>query len=156
MWLLFFFLLILKRMSKIHKQILNTQKDIQYAVAPKFVKISTETDNLVDLAIDLWRMEQRTNKILPNLPKNEQESINKAIQKMKRFLDKNDIEIVDHTNQKFNEGQNLDILNMEIDPNIKESRIKETIEPTILFKGQVIRKGKIIVLAKSNNEIQGA
>ncbi len=61
--------------------------------------------------------------------------------------EKYDIEIRDYTNQKFNEGLNLDILSVEKDPAIAEPMVKETVEPTILCKGQVVKKAKIILLS---------
>ena len=55
-------------------------------------------------------------------------------------------ELLDYTNQKFNDGLNLDILSVEKDPSLPAPIVKETIEPTILVKGQVVRKAKIILL----------
>ena len=71
-----------------------------------------------------------------------------SIQKLKRYLEKYDVEILDYKNQKFNEGLNLDVLSVEKDSSIQEPQIKETIEPTIMLKGQVIRKAKVILLTK--------
>jgi molecular chaperone GrpE (heat shock protein) len=65
-------------------------------------------------------------------------------------LEKYDIEIVDYTNQKFNDGLNLDVLSVEKEPTISESIVKETVEPTVMYRGQVIKKAKIIVLSKLN------
>ena len=79
-----------------------------------------------------------------------QNLLKNSVQKIKRYLDKNDIEIVDYTNQKFNEGRNLDILAVEKSSNILESIIKETKEPTILYKNQVVNKGKVIILEKNS------
>ena len=40
---------------------------------------------------------------------------------------------------------------LEEDEKISEPIIKETKEPTILFKGKVIRKGKVIISVKDRN-----
>ena len=56
-------------------------------------------------------------------------------------------EIVDYKNQKYNDGLNLDIVGVEKDPSITESIIKEIKEPTIMLKGQVVHKAKIILLS---------
>jgi hypothetical protein len=132
------------------REMSNIRKDIQSIVAPKFLDISVQLKDLIELAVEIWRLENRTNKILLTLPENQKEAFSNSIQKLKRYLDKNDIEVIDHTNQKFNEGRNLDILAVEKDPNATESLIKETKEPTVMFKGQVVRKGKVIILAKEN------
>ena len=98
-------------------------------------------------------MEQRLNKIMQTIPETSQNLLKNSVQKIKRYLDKNDIEIVDYTNQKFNEGRNLDILAVEKSSNILESIIKETKEPTILYKNQVVNKGKVIILEKNTEDL---
>lgn len=139
-------------MSEIRLQILETRKDIESVIAPKFLDVSIQTKDLVEHAVEIWRIEQRINKVIPTLPENQQDLFSNSIQKLKRYLDKNDVTIVDHTNQKFNEGRNLDVLSVEKSSEILDSVIKETKEPTILYKGQVIHKGKVIVLEKDNGE----
>ena len=66
--------------------------------------------------------------------------------KLKRYIANYDVEIVDYTNQKFNDGLNLDVLSVEKDPSITVPTVKETVEPTILVKGQVVKKAKIILI----------
>ncbi len=144
-----------KSLSEIHSQISEVRKDIQSAVVPKFLNVSIQVNDLVEHAIELWRLQNRINKMLENIPENQREIISNSLKKLMRYLEKNDIEIVDYTNQKFNEGRNLDILAVEKDENASEPVIKETKEPTILFKGQVIRKGKVIVLEKEKKNIEG-
>lgn len=142
----------IENMPKIHLLIPENQKDDKSDVAVKFLNVSIATKDLIELGIDIWRMEQRLNKALNSLPENSQELLKNSIQKIKRYLDKNDIEIIDHTNQKFNEGRNLDVLAAEQSSDISESIIKETKEPTILHKNQVVHKGKVIILEK-NSEV---
>jgi len=140
-------------LSKIRSEILEVRKDIQYSVTPRFLEISIETNDLVELAIEFWRMEHKISRILPTLPEDQRESLNNSMNKLKRYLDKNDIEIVDHTNQKYNEGENLEILAVEKDPNVSDTIIKETKEPTILHKGEVIHIGKVIVSSKEDTSV---
>ena len=123
------------------------KEDIKFAVTPKFMELSLGVNELVDLAVEVWRMEQRITKSASGLPENQLKGLENSIQKLKRYLEKYDIEIVDYKNQKYNEGLNLDILSVEKDPTLPESMIKETIEPTVMLKGQVVRKAKIILLS---------
>jgi hypothetical protein len=139
---------IMKRISDIQLQIQGIHKEIQFSIAPKFLEISAQTDDLVELAIELWRMERRINKILPLVPEDQRDILTNSMQKLKRYLDKNDIEILDHTNQKYDDGLNLEILAVEHDPNISEPTIKETKEPSVLHKGQVVHLGKVIIVNK--------
>lgn len=145
-----------EELSKIKSEILEVRKDIQYSVAPRFLEISIQTNDLVELSIDFWRMEQRINRIAKTLPNNQKEILENSLQKIKRYLDKNDIEIVDHTGQKYSEGLNLEILAVEKDESVKVTVIKETKEPTILHKGQVVHMGKVIVVSKEDLEIVSA
>ena len=139
-----------KQVANVNKQVLELRKDIHLVMASKFPNVSMQTNDLIELAIDIWRVEQKINQFSLSLPENQGELFRKSFQKLKRYLDKNDIEIVDYKGQKFNDGLNVDILAVEKDPTIAESIVKETKEPTILLKGQVVRRAKVIVLEKDN------
>lgn len=139
---------IIKEMSEIRLQISETRKDIQSVIEPKFLNISIHTKDLIEHAIEIWRIQQRLVKIILLLPETQQELINNSIEKLVRYLSKNDIEIVDYTNQKFNDGRNLDVLAVEKRSDISESIIKETKEPTIIYKNQVVHKSKVIIFEK--------
>ena len=141
---------ITENIPKMHLLIPDNKKSVKSDTSIKFVNVSIETKDLINLGIDVWRMEQRLNKIMQTIPETSQNLLKNSVQKIKRYLDKNDIEIVDYTNQKFNEGRNLDILAVEKSSNILESIIKETKEPTILYKNQVVNKGKVIILEKNS------
>lgn len=147
---------IMKEIADIKLQILEIRKDIKYSVTPKFLDISTQTNDLIELAIELWRLEHKINRILPSLPKDQQEGLSNSLGKLTRYLGKNDIEVLDHTNQKYDDGLNLEILAVEKDSNLSEASIKETKEPTILYKGQVIHIGKVIVASKEDIASTGA
>ena len=141
----------LKKLVNQHQ--VEIQKVIESEKIKKTSKCSITTKDLMNLGIDVWRMEQRLTKIMQTIPEKSQDLLKNSIQKIKRYLDKNNIEIVDYTNQKFNEGRNLDILAVEKSSNILESIIKETKEPTILHKNQVVNKGKVIILEKISENV---
>lgn len=145
-------LLLLKEMSNINAQISEIRKDIQTAVTPKFLDLSLKLKDIIELSVDVWRMENRLDKVLSNLPENQKENLENSIQKIKRYLEKNDIETIDYTNKKFNDGLTIDILAVEKDSTIPESIVKETKEPTVMYKGQVVKRGKVVVLEKSSND----
>lgn len=50
-------------LASIKAGIQEVRKDIQFAVAPKFLEVSIQTKDLVELAIDYWRLERRMEKI---------------------------------------------------------------------------------------------
>ncbi len=131
------------KFEELYKKI---SEDIKSSVTPQFVKLSLEVNDLVDLAVEVWRIEQRLAKSASNLPENQLQGLGNSIQKLKRYLEKYDVQIVDYRDTKYNKGLNLDILSVEKDPTLLEPRVKETVEPTIMCKGQVVRKAKIILL----------
>ena len=131
------------KFEELYKKI---SEDIKYAVSPKFVELSLGVNDLVDLAVEVWRMEQRIAKSASGLPENQLKGLENSVQKLRRYLEKYDIEIVDYKNTKYNDGLNLDILSVEKDPSLLEPKVKEIVEPTIMCKGQVVRKAKIILL----------
>lgn len=136
-----------EELAGLKNSIEDIRKEIIWAVSPKFLELSAAASDLVELAIDYWRMENKINKIVEQLNKEQREGVANSIHRIKRYLDKNDIEIIDHTNQKYDENENLEILTVEKNPKIKEPKIIETKEPTILYKGHVIHIGKVIVEA---------
>ena len=108
--------------------------------------IPIQTRDLIEHAIELWRMEQRLNRIAASLNESQRSLVTSSIQRLKRYLEKNEIEIVDHTNQKFNHGRNLDVLLVEKSPDVTEPIVRDTKEPTILCKNHIVHRGKVIVL----------
>ena len=122
-------------------------QEIKFAVAPKSLQLSVSANELVELAMEIWRMEQRLTKVADTLPENHRKGLENSMLKLKKYISNYDIEIVDYTNQKFNDGLNLDVLSVEKDPTVATPTVKETVEPTILVKGQVVKKAKIILLS---------
>lgn len=135
----------MKLSSKHFKLLNNTIRD---SVQSKFIDLSPSSASLIELAVEVWRLEKRLAKAAERLTDDQNKAFENSIAKLRRFLDKNDITFTDYTDQKYNEGLNLDILSIEKDPSISESVIKETHEPAVLHKGQVLKKAKVVVLEK--------
>ena len=134
-------------LEAIKEEIAELRQEIMYAVAPKFLEISVEVNDLAELAIDYWRLENKINKVLNTIKGTNKEGLENSLGRIKRYLEKNDIEIVDHTNQKYDEGLNLEILTVEEDPKVTGPIVKETKEPTILHKGQIVHIGKVVLIS---------
>lgn len=125
---------------------LRIHEDIKYAVAPKSIQVGVAGAELIELATEIWRMEQRLAKVADTLPENHKKGLENSVNKLKRYISNYDVEVIDYTNQKFNDGLNLDVLSVEKDPSVLVPTVKETVEPTILMKGQVVKKAKIILI----------
>jgi len=111
-----------------------------------FVDLSPKSAAVVELAVEIWRIKSRINKVSIDLSEIQKRGLESSIQKLLKYLDRFDMKIIDHTDEKYNEGMNVDVISFEKDPKIRFPTIKETIEPTIICKGHVIKKGKIIVI----------
>lgn len=120
------------------------QEEVRLSVAPNFINLSPSTDDFVNFAIEAWRLKQKLSR-LENLSESQRKGVDSSIDKILRYFDRYDVEVVDYTGKKFNDGLNLDVLSKEKDLTIDVPKVKETVEPTVLYRGQVVRKGKIIV-----------
>lgn len=149
------FLLILRRSQnqsgdrsdRFDELYMKLSQEIKFAVAPKSLQLSVSANELVELAVDIWRMEQRLAKVSELLPENHKKGLENSMHKLRKYISNYDVEIIDYTNQKFNDGLNLDVLSVEKDPTVTTPTVKETVEPTIVVKGQVVKKAKIILLS---------
>lgn len=135
--------------QKVDRLSKSIKEEIKFAIQPKFIDVSPEMSDLIELAIELWRMEQRLIEVSGSLTEVQKQKLDNCVQKIKKYLEKNDIAIKDYTNEKYNEGLTLDILHEEKDPSVKEATIKETVEPSILHKGSIIKRAKIILVRNS-------
>jgi hypothetical protein len=124
----------------------NLNKNIKNSVEPKFIEVSQNASYLIEHAIEIWRLNKRLEKVISSISEDQNKALQNSYSKLKRLLDKNDIEVIDYTNEKYNDGMNLDILATEKDKNIKDTIIKETHEPAVLIKGKLVKKAKVILL----------
>ena len=67
-----------------------------------------------------------------------------ALRQMKKFLDENNIEIIDYVGQKFDSGYAIDVLGRKSGEDLSEEEliIVETVRPIILENGEVIKYGQ--------------
>lgn len=134
---------------KLNKLELGLKEEIKTSVQTKFIEASIEAKDLIDLAIEVWKINQRLTKAAKQLNENSRKSLEISIQKINKFTDKYDLEVRDYTGQKYNAGLSaVDIISVEKDKTAKEDTIKQTLEPAVLIKGQLIKKAKVILLSK--------
>ena len=67
-----------------------------------------------------------------------------ALRQMKKFLEENNIEIIDYVGQKFDSGYAIDVLGRKSGEALPEEElvIVETVRPIILENGEVIKYGQ--------------
>jgi len=122
------------------------KREIQSSVQSKFIQLSPEAEVLIQLSIDVWRLEKKIHEVKKQLSDKEKQSFDFSMERIKKQLSKFDIDVKDFTNEKYYEGSNLDVISVVKHKSIKEPVIKETIEPAVLVKGQLVKKAKVILL----------
>ena len=127
----------------------SIKDEIKTTISSKQNEDSNNIKDLSEMAVDVWRLEKRLQKIGTNLPETQIKAFENSLQRLKRVLSKLDIETIDYSNQKYNEGMNLDIITIEKDNSIPYTMIREMVEPTVLSKGKIIKKGKVIIVEKN-------
>ena len=137
---------ILRKLDKTEERL---KEEIQTSVQPKFLETSLEAKDLMDLAVEIWRIDQKLSKATGKLGESQSKALENSMNKIKKFIDRYDLEIKDYTGQKYNAGLSaIEIVSVEKDPSVSEDIVKETLEPAILLKGQLIKKAKVILSSK--------
>jgi len=139
-------LVLLMALQRLLIAISRVRIQVAHSVEPKFLEISVDANSLVELAIEVWRLKKRLEKAEAKMSEDQAKALQNSYSKLLRYLDKNDIGITDYSDQKYNEGMNLDVLAVEKDKSLKQPIIKETHEPAVTLKGKLIRKAKVILL----------
>ena len=129
----------------------NLKEDLKVFTKSESAGDSGQIEDLADMAVDIWRLEKKVSKLKADFPEYQSRPLENSLSRMKRVLQKHSIEIIDYTNQKYNEGLNVEILSVEKDGTLLEPIVKETVEPAILHQGKILKKAKIIVLEKEGD-----
>lgn len=132
-------------LDKAHRSLAD---EIKNSVQTKFIDISPSTQSLIELGIEAWRLEKKVEKAAEELPADKKTSLQNSLMKLRRYLERNDIEVRDYTDQKYNDGMNLEILSSEKHPNLTQSIVGITDTPAIMHKGQIIKRAKVIIYEK--------
>lgn len=123
---------------------LKIRDDIRFSLQP-MSDIPLGVEEIVELATEVWKIEQRVLKAGDTIAEAHKRGLESSIVRLKKYLQKFDVEIQDYSGQKYNEGFNFDILSREQDPSLEFPIIKETVEPTIICRGRVVKRAKVIL-----------
>ena len=108
---------------------------------------------LINLAQITWSIQKYSNKlIVENDLTDKSRPLKSNLSKLESFLNDFGVQIIDYTNQKYNDGMNVDIIDT-VKTDISEPSIKETIEPSITINGTLVKKARVIKeINRSDNE----
>ena len=142
--------------------------NIEKSIVSSRESLSKET-NLNDcevfissLAIEIWRLKKRIQKVVIEAGEKEESNMLQPIaEQIERFddiLQKHNIEVIEHSGEKYNEGQSLRVLHIKDDDNLPagEMKIIATIKPSVYLNEKIIFHGEVIVgKAKDKGKSKG-
>ena len=115
--------------------------------------------SLVDLALEIWRVEGRCKKLLASDHNKDDLTLRFSMEKIRHSLRTIGLEIKDPFGEHYQEGLSLDVLAFDCpDCEPLEHRIvQETISRAIYFNGQLVKLAQVIVgVQREGQAINGA
>ena len=111
------------------------------------------TQKQIDLALIVWSLKKYSNKLInENSLEEKSRPLKSNLAKLEQFLNSLNISIIDYTDQKYNEGMNLDVIDT-IKTDTEFDKIKETIEPSIVINDVLVKKARVIKeICRGENE----
>lgn len=94
-----------------------------------------------ELATAVWRL----GKWLNSIETDRKMAAKSSLRVLKRYLEEKEIEIIDLTGSKFDEGLAVSVVNNEAEEDATDLVILETVKPIILCSGAVIQYGQVII-----------
>lgn len=109
--------------------------------------------NLTNLALIAWSIKKYSNKLInENSLADKGRPLKSNVTKLENFINSFGVNIIDYTNQKYNDGMNVDIIDT-IKTDTSFAKIKETIEPSVTINGILVKRARVIKeINRSNNE----
>ena len=105
-----------------------------------------DISSMIDLAIEMWRLQDRMKKMLAAVGK-EDPALVFAADKIRDIFSQIGIEVRDSTGLPYNEGMSLDVLTCDYPEGEKPTYriIQETISPAVYFDGKLLKMSQVIV-----------
>lgn len=103
----------------------------------------TEAEGLVGrIAIEIWRLARRLERV-PDGVRNELRPVADSATRLSDALAQYEVRLEMHDGQVYDDGLNVEVLS-GLEPNVPLT-VAETVEPTVVWKGRVVRRGKVIL-----------
>lgn len=111
-------------------------------VIPSSVLLSSE--GICSLYSEIWRLEQLAGDLIDRV---QSASVRRIARQIRAGLAEVDVEIIDYSGRPYDPGMVPEVLDIQFITGVEEvgDTVTETIEPTLLWRGQVLRRGKIVV-----------
>ena len=109
---------------------------------PNSVAVSSES--IYALYSEIWRLEQLAEVLIDRI---QSASVRRIARQIRAGLAEIDVEMVDYTGRPYDPGMVPEVLDVQLVEGTAKvgDIVTETIEPTLLWRGQVVRRGQIVV-----------
>ncbi len=111
------------------------------------IKVDITTQTMVDITEEIWRLEKK----ITELTSDEQQTLTRYINRLKRELLKFGLEYNDYTSRKHI-GINVEIIESYYSSDIKTPIISNTIKPEIMINGERFQKSQVEVTLPSKKQ----
>jgi hypothetical protein len=102
-------------------------------------------------ATHVWRAERRIVDPETREPLDDFKLLHRDIIAIRRSLEDLGVEIVDSLGSAYHSGMALKVISFEPTPGLSREEIKETIKPTVLWRGNLLQLGEVIVGTPQTN-----
>lgn len=102
------------------------------------------TDALVaDLVLEHWRLGRRVSRMGADFPEEALAPLRDSLRRFADVLDEHGVEIRPHDGERYVEGAQFEVIHVRDDG--EERWVVETVRPTVLLAGRILRHGQVIV-----------
>lgn len=103
-----------------------------------------DTDELARAGTAMWRAQRRLAQEREAGPNSGQiaKYMRITVRSLKEALD---LDIQDHTGDRYDPGQSLQVLEYEDVPGLTQEVVTETEKPSIYFRGELVQRGQVVV-----------
>jgi hypothetical protein len=126
---------------------ITSQTTPEEPVADDVLKMSA--DFVIGLADETWRLGQRASRLSRLAGEETARGVVDCAERLQRLLADFGIAFEDHTGEQYGEDKRLDVA--QVEGEVSESSnlwITQTVKPTVVVNGRVVRRGQVIVSAQ--------
>jgi hypothetical protein len=106
--------------------------------------VSVSSDGVCALYSEIWRLEQLAELLVDRI---QSASARRIARQIRAGLAEIDVEIIDYAGRPYDPGMVPEVLDVQLVDGVADAgdTVSETIEPTLVWRGQVLRRGQIVV-----------
>lgn len=101
------------------------------------------------LAIEYWRMQRMATRLLqqqpPNAARQQASQLRYSARQVGRLLSAHGLELIDHDGDAYSPNLPVTVMNKEDFSGQPHLRISQTLEPTVMYRGNVVELGRVLV-----------